>query len=105
MRDCIHVDQHKTRNIYWNDILEKVHKNEDNDPAKYALVVDLARLPELINPVDRITEKPKRVLRRIHDQERIQKVKEIDIKCIRSGKKTWLCFSREGRAKTAHTGN
>ena len=82
MRDCIHVDQHKTRNIYWDDILEKVHKNEDNDPAKYALVVDLARLPELINPVDRITEKPKRVLRRIHDQERIQKVKEIDIKCI-----------------------
>lgn len=82
MRDCIHVDKHKTRNVYWDDILEKVHKNKGDDPAKYALVVDLARLPELINPVDRITEKPKRVLRRIHDQERIQKVKEIDIKCI-----------------------
>ena len=81
-RECLHVDDYKKHNVYWDKILDDIHENENDDPAKYALVVDLARLPELINPIDRITERPKRVLQRIHDQERIQKVKEVDIKCI-----------------------
>jgi len=81
-RGCLHADEYKKYTIYWDKILDDIHKNENDDPAKYALVVDLARLPELIHPIDRITEKPKRVLQRIHDQERIQKVKEVDIKCI-----------------------
>lgn len=81
-RACLQVDKYKKKNTYWSEVLWKLHDNQNNDPAKYALVVDLARIPELINPIDRITEKPKRVLQRIHDQERIQKVKEVDIKCI-----------------------
>ena len=81
-RACLHADEYKKYKVYWDQILDEIHKNKDDDPAKYALVVDLARLPELIHPIDRITEKPKRVLQRVHAQERIQKVQEVDIKCI-----------------------
>ncbi|MBC8486748.1 MAG: DUF2357 domain-containing protein [Bacteroidetes bacterium] len=82
VRMCLKVEKHSKENIYWEKIINQIHKDMKDDPAKYALVVDLARLPELIEPVGRITEKPKRVLRRIHDQERIQKVQEIDTKCL-----------------------
>lgn len=81
-RTCLKVDKYPKTSIYWEEILDDIHKNKNDDHAKYALVVDLARLPELINPVGRITQKPKRVLRRVHAQERIQKVQEVDIKCI-----------------------
>jgi len=82
MRECLHVENHKTDNIYWDGILNEVRANIEEDPAKYALVVDLSRPRKLIEQIGRITEKPKRVLMRIHDQERIQKVQEIDIKCL-----------------------
>jgi len=82
IRDCLNVENHKTKNIYWLDILKKVHEDPEEDPAKYALIVDLARPTELIEPISRITEKPKKVLKRIHDQEKIHRVKEIDVKCL-----------------------
>jgi len=81
-RESLKVDVFQKENIYWGQIIDEMHAIKDDDPAKYSLVVDLSRPLELINPIDRITEKPKKVLQRIHDQERIQKVKEVDIKCI-----------------------
>ena len=81
-RICLKIDKYKKSSIYWDEILDQIHENKKDDPAKYGLVVDLARLPELINPISRITKRPKRELQRVHAQERIQKVQEVDIKCI-----------------------
>ena len=82
-KECLNVKNYKSENKYWHEVLEELHKNIKKDPGKYALVVELSEFPsDLIRPIDRITENPKRILQRIHDQERIQKVREIDIKCI-----------------------
>ncbi len=81
-RTCLKIDKHIKSPIYWDEILNKIHENKKDDLAKYGLVVDLARLPELINPISRIIKSPKRVLQRVHAQERIQKVQEVDVKCI-----------------------
>ena len=81
-KDCLNVNYYKSKNIYWDELLKLLHANPDDDPAKYALVVDLAELSELSKAVDRITDQPKRMLQRIHDQERVQKVREVDTKCL-----------------------
>jgi len=82
IRECLKVERIRTGTIYWDNILKEIHKNKVDDPAKYSLVVDLARVTELVEPMDRITSRPKRVLKRVHDLERIQKVQEIDTKCL-----------------------
>mgnify|MGYP002845621260 CR=1 FL=1 len=81
-RQVLESDKYIKKNNYWDGILKKIHQNQDNDPAKYSLIVDLARPQELINPIDRITLSPKKILKRVHDQERVQKVKEVDVKCL-----------------------
>lgn len=81
-RDCLNVEKFKVENVYWSQILSAFNAKDDNDPAKYSLIVDLARPTELFAPLKRITDRPKKVLRRIHDQERVQKVQEIDTKCL-----------------------
>lgn len=80
--ECLNVKNYKFQTVYWQTILNRIHQHSDKDPARYALVVDLSELNELIKPIDRITSQPKKVLRRVYDQERIQKVREIDKKCI-----------------------
>ena len=67
---------------YWPELTALLSGNEQDDPAKYSLVVDLGLPKNLIEPLHRITDRPKRILRRIHDQERVQKVREIDTKCL-----------------------
>ena len=80
--ECLNVKNYKFQTVYWQTILFRLHQHTDIDPARYALVVDLSELNELIKPIDRITSQPKKVLRRVYDQERIQKVREIDKKCV-----------------------
>ncbi|MBT4362184.1 MAG: DUF2357 domain-containing protein [Candidatus Marinimicrobia bacterium] len=82
VRDCLHVEKFKVENTYWVEVLNNFDQKDDDDPAKYSLIVDLARPVELFAPLKRITDRPKRVLRRIHDQERIQKVQEVDTRCL-----------------------
>ena len=82
VRDCLHVEKFKVENTYWVEVLANFDQKDDDDPAKYSLIVDLARPNELFAPLKRITDRPKRVLRRIHDQERIQKVQEVDTRCL-----------------------
>lgn len=82
VRDCLHVEKFKVENTYWVEVLTNFDQKDDDDPAKYSLIVDLARPVELFAPLKRITDRPKRVLRRIHDQERIQKVQEVDTRCL-----------------------
>ena len=81
-REGLKVDKTMKQNIFWEEIVNLIDGNTDEDPAKYALVVDLSRPRELSQPVNLITDKPKHVLKRIYDQERLNKVKEVDVKCI-----------------------
>jgi len=82
LREGLKNEVFKQQNHYWQRLLDILQGTDQNDPAKYALVVDLARPRTLLEPLHNITDRPKRVLRRIHDQERVQKVREIDTKCV-----------------------
>ncbi len=82
LRDGLKNEVFKQQNHYWGMLLGTLLGKDQDDPAKYSLVVDLARPKTLLEPLHRITDRPKRVLRRIHDQERVQKVREIDTKCV-----------------------
>ncbi len=82
IREGLQIEKFKQANHLWADLFHILNQNDLDDPAKYALVVDLSRPKSLMEPLQRITDRPKRVLRRIHDQERVQKVREIDTKCM-----------------------
>ena len=66
--------------VFWRDLLGYLKANYDNDPAKHALIVEIAE--SISEPIDYITSKPKKILRRVRDQQRIQNVQEIDTHCI-----------------------
>lgn len=82
VRECLRADRFQRTNVYWRDILSLLSHSQESDPAKYSLIVDLARPRELVEPIHRISDRPRKILRRIHEQERIQKVREIDTKCL-----------------------
>lgn len=82
LREGLKVEKTIIQNIFWEDLIDLIDGKKDDDPAKYALVVDLSRPFELTLPVNLITDKPKHVLRRIYGQERLNKVREVDVKCI-----------------------
>lgn len=82
LREGLKNEVFKQKNHYWQMLLDKLPGSDEGDPAKYSLVVDLARPKTFLEPLHRITDRPKRVLRRIHEQERVQKVREIDTKCV-----------------------
>ena len=81
-REGLKVDKTNKQNVYWEELIDLIDGEKDDDPAKYALIVDLSRPLELTLPVNLITDKPKHVLRRIYGQERLNKVRELDVKCI-----------------------
>ena len=81
-KDCLNIKSFKGETKYWSQILNKLTNHTNNDPARYALIVDLSEITELIKPLNSITDNPKKILKRIWDQERIQKVREIDKKCL-----------------------
>jgi hypothetical protein len=82
VREGLKNEKFSLETHYWPDINDLLFDNDQDDPAKYSLVVDLARPNKLIEPLNKVTDRPKRILRRIHDQERVQKVREIDTKCL-----------------------
>jgi hypothetical protein len=82
VRDGLNIEKFNLKNHYWPEISEIILEDSNDDPAKYSLIVDLARPKTLMEPLTRVTDRPKRILRRIHDQERVQKVREIDTKCL-----------------------
>jgi hypothetical protein len=79
-RDCLKVEKIHKETQYWNKILQSYHNNDDEDPARYALIVDLAR--NVLKALDIITQQPKKVLERIHAQQRIDKIQELDTHCF-----------------------
>lgn len=66
-------------NITWENLLQKLDKNED--PAPYALVTELAQ-NDLSDALSRIYEHPRKILRRVRQAERIHRVRETDIGCL-----------------------
>ena len=82
LREGLKNEKFKLETHYWSELIELLAENNHEDPAKYSLVVDLARPKTLVESLHRVTDRPKRILRRIHDQERVQKVREIDTKCV-----------------------
>jgi len=80
VRHGLKVDRPRSPSVFWRDLLGHLKNNYDNDPAKHALIVDLAE--SIIEPIDYITGRPKRILKRVRDQQRIQNVQEIDTHCI-----------------------
>jgi len=79
-RDCLKVEKIHKETQYWNDILQAYHNSDDEDPARYALIVDLAR--NVLKALDIITQQPKKVLERIHAQQKIHKIQELDTHCF-----------------------
>lgn len=67
--------------IFWEKVLNDVRKYAVEDPAPYALIVELAR-EELAGCLKRIAESPKKILKRERLSERIQRVREMDVHCI-----------------------
>ena len=82
LREGLKNEKFELENHYWPEIIINHLRKKTDDPANYSLVVDLARPKKLIESLQRISDRPKRILRRIHDQERVQKVQEIDKKCM-----------------------
>jgi len=80
VRHGLKVDRPRSPSVFWRDLLGYLKNNYDNDPAKHALIVDLAE--SITGPIDYITDRPKRILKRVRDQQRIQNVQEIDTHCI-----------------------
>jgi hypothetical protein len=80
VRKVLEADKPRSSVKYWGDVLTQLRTNDDNDPARHALVVDLAET--LLAPLEHITSQPKKVLKRIRDQQRVQLVQEVDMHCL-----------------------
>ena len=79
-RQILKSDRAIPRIVCWPRVLEEFCAHVDNDPARQAAIVDMAQ--ELPRHLEKITKQPRRMLKRIRDQERIQRVREIDKACL-----------------------
>jgi hypothetical protein len=79
-RDVLLADKVRPPVRYWGAVCETITDHSDDDPARQALVVDIAQ--ELPRYMDPIILHPKRALQRVRDLERIQRVREIDKACL-----------------------
>ena len=80
IRFGIQVENTVSTAVYWHELLALLKRDYDEDPAKYALISELAEA--IVPPLERIARRPRKVLKRIRDQERIQKVREFDKRCL-----------------------
>lgn len=80
VRDIIKADLPRSLIIYWDDILSALREKTDEDPARHALIVDLAKT--VLAPLDHVTKQPKKILKRVRDQQRVQCVQEVDVDCL-----------------------
>ncbi|MBU4199354.1 MAG: DUF2357 domain-containing protein [Kiritimatiellae bacterium] len=80
VRQVLKADLPRSPATYWSSILADLRAKTDSDPARHSLVVDLAKT--LMEPLEHVTSHPKRMLKRIRDQQRVQLVQEIDTHCL-----------------------
>ena len=66
-------------NITWSTLFEELGENDD--PASYALITELAQL-DVASSLQRIYNQPRQILNRVRKQERIHRVREMDIGCL-----------------------
>lgn len=79
-RNILKADHAQPPIVYWLEALEKIVTHNDEDKARQAAIVDLAH--ELPLHLEKVTQQPRRILNRIRDLERIQRVREIDKACL-----------------------
>lgn len=80
VRHVLQADKPRSPPTYWEEVLATLRANTDDDLARHALVVDLA--DTLLDPLEHVTAHPKRQLKRIRDQQRVQFVQEVDTHCL-----------------------
>lgn len=80
IRQVLKADHPRSPVTYWPSVLAELRDNKDNDPARHALIVDLAEALKL--PMEYVTSHPKKTLKRIRDQQRVQLVQEVDMHCL-----------------------
>ena len=80
VRQLLQVDRPRSPTINWQSLLDALRDRTDDDPARHSLIVDLAA--SLTGPLDHVTSRPKRMLKRIRDQQRVQMVQEVDTHCL-----------------------
>ncbi|MDD4357555.1 MAG: DUF2357 domain-containing protein [Smithellaceae bacterium] len=79
-RDVLCADKVRPPVRCWGAVFKAMNDHSDDDPARQALIVDIAlELPRYMDP---IILHPKRALQRVRDLERIQRVREIDKACL-----------------------
>lgn len=79
-RNILKIDRSKVDAVFWHDVLGVLKREYSQDPAKHALITELAEF--IVPSIERIAASPKRALRRIRDQERVQSVRELDKYCL-----------------------
>lgn len=67
------------QNITWEALF--IELGESDDPASYALITELAQ-QDVSASLQRIYTQPRQILNRIRTQERIHRVREMDIGCL-----------------------
>jgi len=78
-RDVLEVRKSR-KAAEWTGIIEALTGYVDDDPAPHALIVELSE--SIGKALRHVTAAPKRVLRRIRGQERVQRVRELDTACF-----------------------
>jgi len=70
----------EARTIYWNDLYEYLVDYKEDDVAKQSLIVELAeKSPTCLKDICR---SPKKLLKRIRQNQRLHRIQELDNQCI-----------------------
>ena len=78
--NILKIERSKVDAVFWHDVLGALKREYSLDPAKHALITELAEF--IVPAIERIAASPKKTLRRIRDHERVQSVRELDKHCL-----------------------
>jgi hypothetical protein len=75
-----HSKREKSRHAWWPEIVKALLEFKDDDPSGRGLIVTIAgKMPAHLRE---IASAPKRVLRRIREGSRLDRVQELDVHCL-----------------------
>ena len=79
-RNILQADNAQPPVVDWLRALSEIKRHEDNDKARQASIVDMAY--ELPVHLEKVVRQPRRILNRVRNLERIQRVREVDKACL-----------------------
>lgn len=80
VRDLLQAERARSPTIDWYEALSDLRMRSDDDPARHSMVVELA--DSLLVPLDHVTSHPKKALKRVRENQRVQLVQEVDTHCL-----------------------